>query len=237
MVSTYLLAFQCKMFYGYQSDGVFTSTADVQEWANQSRVTPSAKPGDIRYKDISGPNGVPDGIVDPNYDRTYLGSTIPKYTYSMNLTSGFKGFDIGLLLQGVAGVQGTLSQSAGFAFFNLGSIQRWQMEGRFDPSNPVRYPEYPRLEILPNNVSPNTQISDFWVINASYLRVKNLQLGYRLPEKFLKSVKIKQLRLYANAENIFTTSQYREGWDPELNSDGRFYPIVGTFTMGLNLNF
>jgi hypothetical protein len=75
------------------------------------------------------------------------------------------------------------------------------------------------------------------VINASYLRVKNLQLGYRLPEKFLKSVKIKQLRLYANAENIFTTSQYREGWDPELNSDGRFYPIVGTFTMGLNLNF
>jgi TonB-linked SusC/RagA family outer membrane protein len=235
--SNLFIGFPMQMFYGYQSDGVFTSTADVQEWANQSRVTPSAKPGDIRYKDISGPNGVPDGIVDPNYDRTYLGSTIPKYTYSMNLTSGFKGFDIGLLLQGVAGVQGTLSQSAGFAFFNLGSIQRWQMEGRFDPSNPVRYPEYPRLEILPNNVSPNTQISDFWVINASYLRVKNLQLGYRLPEKFLKSVKIKQLRLYANAENIFTTSQYREGWDPELNSDGRFYPIVGTFTMGLNLNF
>lgn len=235
--SDLFIGFPMQMFYGYQSDGVFTSTDDILQWANQTKVTPTAKPGDIRYKDISGPNGVPDGVIDPNYDRTYLGSSIPKYTYSMNFTSGYKGFDLGILLQGVAGVQGMLSQSAGFAFFNLGSIQRWQMEGRFDPSNPVRYPEYPRLEILPNNVSPNTQISDFWVINASYLRVKNLQLGYRLPEKFLKSVKLKQLRLYANAENIFTKSQYREGWDPELNSDGRFYPIVGTFTMGLNLNF
>jgi TonB-linked SusC/RagA family outer membrane protein len=228
--------FPMQMYYGYKTDGVFISNDDITTWANQSAINPKPKPGDIRYMDISGPDGKPDGIVDPKYDRTYLGSRIPKYNYSLNLSGSYKSFDFTVFLQGVSGVKGYLSDFAGFAFFNLGSIQRWQMEGRFDPENPVRYPAYPRLEIIPKS-SPNTEMSDFWVLNASYLRVKNLQIGYTLPKSVLSVAKIDNLRIYFSAENAFTFKHYRKGWDPEINSDGHFYPILATFTMGVNVKF
>jgi TonB-linked SusC/RagA family outer membrane protein len=230
------IGFPMEMYYGYKTDGVFTSADDVKQWVDQTKVTPQAVPGDIRYKDISGPNGVPDGVVDPNYDRTYLGSRIPKYTYSLNLSAAYKSFDFRVFFQGVSGVKGMLSETAGLAFYNLGSIQRWQMDGSFNPENPVRYPAYPRLEIIPK-ATPNTELSDFWTLNASYLRVKNIQLGYTLPKSVLSAMKIDNLRVYFSAENLFSFNHYRKGWDPEMNTDGRFYPILATFSTGINVKF
>lgn len=235
--STLFNGFPMQMYYGYLSDGVFLNQQDIAEWANQSAVTPGAKPGDIRYRDISGPDGVPDGKVDATYDRTYLGSRIPKYTYSFNLDLKYKAFDFALLLQGVSGVQGLLDNYAGLAFFNLGNIQRWQMDGRFDANNPTRYPEYPRLEVVTNSGTPNTVQSDFWVLNASYLRVKNVQLGYSMPSSFLSKLKIDRFRWYVSVENPLTVSNYRKGWDPEINSSGSYYPILSTYTFGCNIKF
>jgi TonB-linked SusC/RagA family outer membrane protein len=235
--STLFIGYPMEMYYGYVSDGVFLDAPDIASWATQTAVNPAPQAGDIRYKDIDGPEGVPDGKVDPTYDRTYLGSRIPKHTFGVNLGMKYKNFDFSALLQGTAGVKGYLNNYAGLAFFNLGNIQRWQMEGRFNPDNPVRYPDYPRLEVITNSGTPNTVLSDFWVVDASYVRVKNLQLGYTFPTNLISRIGMENARLYASAENLFTFHSYREGWDPEINTAGAYYPILATYTLGVNVKF
>jgi len=235
--SDLFIGYPIQMYYGYVSDGVFLDENDIQSWHDQSKVTPKPQPGDIRYKDISGPDGVPDGKVDPNYDRVYLGSRIPKFTFGLNLGAEYKGLDLSVLLQGVAGVTGMLDGFAGWAFRGDGNIQKWQAEGRFDPANPTRYPAYPRLEDLSNSTTPNIVTSDFWTQDASYIRLKNIQLGYTFPKKMLQAAKISNLRVYVQAENPLCWNKYKPGWDPEINTSGNYYPILATYTFGINFKF
>lgn len=235
--SNLFVGFPMEMYYGYRSDGVFLNAEDIQGWPNQSPITPNPRPGDIRYMDISGPDGEPDGRIDPTYDRTYLGSRIPKYTFGINFNASYKNFDLSVFGQGVTGVSGLLNNYAGWAFFNLGNIQRWQMDGRFDPENPVRYPNYPRLEEVTNAGTPNTVLSDFWVVDASYFRIKNMQVGYTLPKSLQDRVGLQNARIYLSGENVLSLSGYWPGWDPEINSGGAYYPILATYTLGVNLRF
>ena len=235
--SDLFIGYPIQMYYGYVSDGVFLDENDIKSWHDQSKVTPNPQPGDIRYKDISGPDGVPDGKIDPNYDRVYLGSRIPKFTFGLNLGVEYKGVDLSVLLQGVAGVTGLLDGFAGWAFRGDGNIQKWQAEGRFDPANPTRYPDYPRLEDLSNSTTPNIVTSDFWTQDASYIRLKNIQLGYTFPKKMLQAAKISNLRVYVQAENPLCWNKYKPGWDPEINTSGNYYPILATYTFGVNFKF
>lgn len=235
--SDLFIGYPIQMYYGYVSDGVFLDENDIKSWYDQSKVTPNPQPGDIRYKDISGPDGVPDGKIDPNYDRVYLGSRIPKFTFGLNLGVEYKGLDLSVLLQGVAGVTGMLDGFAGWAFRGDGNIQKWQAEGRFDPANPTRYPAYPRLEDLSNSTTPNIVTSDFWTQDASYIRLKNIQLGYTFPKKMLQAAKISNLRVYVQAENPLCWNKYKSGWDPEINTSGNYYPILATYTFGVNFKF
>lgn len=235
--SDLFIGYPIQMYYGYVSDGVFLDENDIKSWYDQSKVTPNPQPGDIRYKDISGPDGVPDGKIDPNYDRVYLGSRIPKFTFGLNLGVEYKGLDLSVLLQGVAGVTGMLDGFAGWAFRGDGNIQKWQAEGRFDPANPTRYPAYPRLEDLSNSTTPNIVTSDFWTQDASYIRLKNIQLGYTFPKKMLQVAKISNLRVYVQAENPLCWNKYKPGWDPEINTSGNYYPILATYTFGVNFKF
>lgn len=235
--SDLFIGYPIQMYYGYVSDGVFLDENDIKSWYDQSKVTPNPQPGDIRYKDISGPDGVPDGKIDPNYDRVYLGSRIPKFTFGLNLGVEYKGSDLSVLLQGVAGVTGMLDGFAGWAFRGDGNIQKWQAEGRFDPANPTRYPAYPRLEDLSNSTTPNIVTSDFWTQDASYIRLKNIQLGYTFPKKMLQAAKISNLRVYVQAENPLCWNKYKPGWDPEINTSGNYYPILATYTFGVNFKF
>lgn len=241
--SDLFIGYPMQMYYGYQTDGVFLDQADIDSWyahTDQSAMgsnQANTKPGDLRYKDISGPDGVPDGKVDATYDRVYLGSRIPKYTFGLSFNAAYKGFDLSLFLQGVAGVKGMLSNYAGWAFWSEGSVQKWQMEGAFDSENPVRHPAYPRIQNLGNSIGVNNQTSDFWVRDASYLRIKNIQLGYTLPKKLLKNTFISNIRVYAATENPYTFHNFPEGWDPEISTSGQFYPILRNFTFGVNLKF
>ena len=130
-----------------------------------------------------------------------------------------------------------LENYAGYAFRQNGNVQVWQAEGRFDPANPTRYPAYPRLEELSNTIGPNIQTSDFWILDASYIRLKNIQLGYSLPKKLMQAAKLGGLRIYVQAENPLTWNKYRKGWDPEINTGGQYYPILATYTFGVNFNF
>jgi len=235
--STLFIGYPMEMYYGFKSDGVFISTEDISQWPNQTKITPSPQPGDIRYVDLSGPEGVPDGVIDSNYDRTFIGSRIPKYTFGLNLSAQYKLFDVSAFFQGVAKVTGFLENYVGYAFRNLGTIQQWMIDGRFDADNPQRYPDYPRLEIITNVGTPNTVASDFWILNASYLRFKNLQAGFTLPKRILDAIRIDHLRIYISAENLFSINNYRQGWDPEINTGGAYYPILSTYTFGVNVKF
>ena len=137
----------------------------------------------------------------------------------------------------MANVKGYLRGYPGYAFWNLGTVQKWQMEGRYNPENPQRYVEYPRLETLSNATSGNYAQSDFWVISAAYARIKNLQIGYSLPKAVLSRLQLDKVRIYVSADNLHTFKKYRKGWDPEITTNGQFYPILSTYTMGININF
>lgn len=235
--SSLFIGYPMQLYYGYQTDGLFVDEADVASWADMGSINPSAQPGDIRYMDISGPDGVPDGKVDPVYDRKVLGSQIPKHTYGLNLNLSYKNFDLSALILGISGVKGLLNGYAGTALNNLGNIQRWQYDGRWTEGNPDRNALHPRMQQIPSSGTPNTLSSDFWLLNASYLRLKNLQVGYSLPKSVTNNWKIDGLRVHVSGENLFTKDSYRKGWDPEINSGGGYYAIMRTFTFGVNLNF
>ena len=251
--STYFIGYPLQIYYGYKTDGLFTNAMDIKNYASQTDINPKVQPGDIRYKDISGPNGKPDGKVDATYDRTVLGSNIPKYTYALTLNAGYEGFDLNVLLQGVAKVSGYLDNYAGKAFYQNGNIQQWQYNNHWTPANPNRNAAYPRLEDISNQGTGNTLTSDFWVLNGSYLRVKNIQLGYTFRKDLLKYLKIQSVRVYVSAENLATFSKYPQGWDPEITGGsvdatgvanaggnvvgGSYYPILANYTFGVNVNF
>lgn len=227
------------LYYGLTADGLYVDQADVTAYtakANQTAINPNPKPGDIRYKDISGPNGVPDGKVDNTYDRTVIGSQIPKYSYGINLGAQYMGFDISTLLQGIGGVSGYLNGASGYALYNSGSVQRWQYDERWTAQNPNPNAAYPRIESISNSGTPNTAVSTFWVINGAYLRVKNVQVGYTLPKLLTDKIKVAKIRMYLSGENLLTFSHYRPGWDPEING-ALAYPLISNFTLGFNVTF
>lgn len=236
--SSLFVGYPMQLYYGYEADGLFLDQEDVDSYPDQTSINPNVQAGDIRYKDLSGPDGVPDGKVDATYDRTYLGSRIPKYSYGINLGAKYKGFDFSMLMQGFSGVQGRLSGYAGWAFYNTtGNIQRYQYENHWTAENPDRNAPYPRLELIPGSGTPNTLLSSYWLLDASFLRIKNAQIGYNLPESFLDQTGMSKLRIYLSGENLHTFSNYRQGWDPEISTDGEFYPIYTTYTLGVNLTF
>lgn len=248
--STLFIGAPMQLYYGYQADGLFVDNDDIAKYVNQTAINPKPQPGDVRYKDISGPDGKPDGKVDATYDRVVLGSNIPKYTFGVNLSASFKGFDVSMLLQGIAGVKNYMTEHAGLAFFNFSSIQKWQMDERWTKDNPRRDAGYPRLEIISNSGTPNTLLSSFWVLNGAYLRGKNVQIGYTLPKVLTRRAGMSSVRIYASGENLFLLSHYRPGWDPEVGTDaaptddsnsiianGVYYPILKNFTIGCNINF
>ena len=230
--SDLFIGYPMQMFYGYKTDGVFLTNDEVSQWADQSAIAKGSVAGDIRYVDVTG-----DGKVTVD-DKTYLGSRIPKYTFGLNLGAEYKGFDFSMLLQGVAGVKGYMSLFAGHAFYQEGSIQKWQMENCWNVQTSNRYPEYPRLEVMSNAGSNNTLTSDYWVIDASFVKVRNIQLGYTLPETLTKKFGSSGLRVYLSLDNPFTFSSYRKGWDPEnTNNNAQYYPTLSTYTLGLSLKF
>ena len=242
--NTLFVGHPMNIYYGYLTDGVFLDQKDIDDFfahTDQSKLGSNhakTKPGDIRYKDISGPNGVPDGKIDPVYDRVVLGSSIPKYTYGASFNAAYKGFDFNLFLQGVAGVENMLEGFAGFALAQSCNVQKWQAEGAFNPENPTRYPKYPRFTVI-DGVGVNNQISDFWVRNGSYLRVKNIQLGYTLPKKCLQWAHASNLRFYVSIENPFLFDHFPEGWDAQniTGKNGDYYPFMTNYTFGVNLKF
>ncbi|MGM9749318.1 MAG: SusC/RagA family TonB-linked outer membrane protein, partial [Candidatus Cryptobacteroides sp.] len=177
------------------------------------------------------------GIINDD-DRTYIGKGIPSWTFGLNIGFEWKGIDFNMLLQGQAGCDVFyISRRTDLYYINLPRtiLNRWTGEGSTN--------RYPKFEFTSAN--ENYRVSDLWLEDGSFLRARNVQLGYTLPQKWTKKAFISRLRIYAQAENLFTITSYT-GCDPEVqgggfNTDVGFdrgvYPQSRTFSIGLNLSF
>lgn len=184
------------------------------------------QPGDIIYKDLNN-----DGEIDLIEDRKVIGSHIPRYTYGLRGYFEYKGIDLNIFIQGVGKVNGLLTGSARHAFISESAMPQEVHLDRWTPDNPGA--SYPRLTYQQNY---NQRLSTFWLEDASYIRLKNVQLGYTLPSEVTEKYRIAQLRAYISADNLFTISDYFYGYDPESPvSSGSFYPQVKTFIFGVNI--
>jgi len=213
--------------YGYVADGLFVDANDIMKSPTQPY---SAKPGTIKFRDISGPNGVPDGIVSAAYDRKVIGSSIPNLLYGMRLSASYKGFDMFVLFQGEGGMERMMTRYE-LAFANNGNIQQWQWANRWTTENPNPNAKYPRLE-TGEAYLPNTT-STFWLNNASFMRLKNIELGYSIPSAIIDKFSLKSARIFISAQNILTLSKFQKGWDPEMSVGGSQYQ-TSTSNMGSN---
>jgi len=216
--------------YGYIAEGLFVDQDDVNNSPTQPRT---AKPGDIKFKDISGPQGTPDGKVDADYDRTIIGNTFPKYTFGGNINAQYKGFDILIQMNGVAGFQQMIGGYEGNAFHHGSSIQQLMVDNRWTKENPNPNASYPRLLVLGGG-EQQFYNSTYNLIDASFLRINNLQIGYKLPASVTDKLGISFLRFYLGIKNLLTFDHFREGWDPELRTG---YPPVRYSNIGVNINF
>ena len=214
-----------RSYFGYKAIGYFQTTEEIAG-APTHFFTP--KPGDIRYEDMNG-----DGKVDAS-DRTYIGNNFPHLEYSFNVNLEYGIFDLAATIFGVGKKENYISGSGAYPFFagdfipSLLAIHK----DYWTPSNPNA--AFPQL--LPNMPGNNTTTSSFWVKNAAYWRLKNLNLGIRLPKYMAKSIGVERARLYVSGTNLFTSSKFWKGYDPELNNNsGEFYPIMKTFTVGINI--
>lgn len=193
------------------------------------------QPGDIILKDISGPDGVPDGKIDADYDRQVIGSSIPRYTYSIKGDLSWKGFDFSFMFQGVGKANGVIVGNGRHAFTSQSVYPQKAHLDHWSFENPNPNASYPRLTY---DKDYNQRFSTFWLEDASYLRLKNIQVGYSFSQPWMKKVSLDKLRLYFSADNLFTITDYYYAYDPESPiTKGGLYPQVKTFVFGFNLTF
>ena len=223
-------------FYGLKTDGLFQNQDEINAytWTDPETgatqlIMPDAVPGDVRFVDVNN-----DGKIDDD-DRTDIGNGMPKWTIGFNYSTSYKNFDFYMLWQGTYGNDILdVTRRTDISETNMPAymLNRWTGEG-----TSTKIPRFVRGD----NV--NWKMSDLYVQDGSYLRLKNIQLGYTLPEKLTKKALVSSLRLYVSAENLLTLTSYR-GYDPEISSGGTslgvdygVYPQARTFLFGFNLKF
>ncbi|MBI3883617.1 MAG: SusC/RagA family TonB-linked outer membrane protein [Sphingobacteriales bacterium] len=237
-------------FYGFRSLGIFKSQAEVDNYVNSNggKVQPNALPGDLKYQDVNG-----DGQINDD-DRTIIGNPNPKFVYGAAINLNWKGFDLALLFNGVNGVDiyngvapyasslwsdgNTTSKAFGASYFAGNGLTN---RPRFTDANGFKYANDPNYG----------KVNSFFVENGSYLKLKNVQLGYTFSSKILEKAKIKNARLFVMGNNLFIITKY-SGLDPEIGSqnlssnggttnrniDGPYkYPSIKTYSFGIDLTF
>lgn len=271
-------------FYGYQVEGVYKDLADIQNSSKPEKYpvegvynrASTVWVGDIKFKDLSGPNGKPDGVIN-EYDRTNIGSPLPKFTFGFNNTFRYKNFDLNIFVNGSYGnkvynylsmklthmnsgwtnqlsdvndrarlepIDASKNYSAGVDVYGNGQlVYNW-----YDDINNVRVTnsdtDTPRATTADPN--DNDRISDRYVEDGSYIRIKNITLGYTFPKALIQRIKLENVRVYTNIQNVYTFTNY-SGYDPEIGAstasanvyglDNGRYPSPMVMSFGLNVTF
>ncbi len=214
-------------FFGYKTNGLFQNETDIKGSAVQN----GAKPGDIRYVDINN-----DGVIDP-LDRTYIGDPFPDFTMGWGVNLEYKGFDFTTFIYASVGNDIYRAYERNLAMTNKyrGVLGRWTGEGS---TNDARNPRYTFVDD-----NQNGRASDRYLEDGSFIKMKDLQLGYTFPKSLLSKYKISKVRVYAQVKNAFVLTEY-SGFDPEISGgifetgmDRGIYPQARTFSMGLDLKF
>lgn len=223
------VGFPLGYFYGYKTDGIFQNPAEVAAHPSQLALGAAAQPGDLRFVDVNG-----DGVIDAN-DRTNLGDPIPDITMGLNFNFNYKNIDFVMYTFASIGNEMVRNYERALADVNRQTywLDRWRGEGT---SNSV-----PRLTTA---ATSNFVFSDFFVEDASYIRIQNVQVGYSLPQAAIENIGFTKVRIYIGANNLYTFTKYR-GYDPGASTgtpigggiDAGFYPIPRTYLMGVNFNF
>lgn len=228
-------------FYGYEAIGYIQKddydSSDKYLGATQFK---GYGLGDIKYKDQLTVDTDGDGIPDAgdgeinDADKVVIGSSIPRYTFGMNLYGEYKGFDISLLLQGVGKLKGYLAGQAIQPFYTGGTAL--EMHKDYWTEDNINA-TFPRLYF---NGTNNTQPSSFWLKDASYLRFKNIQLGYSLPHTVIKKLSLNNIRFYFSGDNLLTFDKFWKGYDVENTNNvttASYYPMVKNVSFGIEINF
>jgi len=218
-------------FYGFKTDGIFQNAAEVAAYTNAdgTPIQPEAQPGDFRFVDVND-----NGEIDPD-DRTIIGDPTPEWTYGFNVNAEWKGLDIVIFGQGVAGneiYQALRRFDLRKANLTADALNRWTGEGT---SN-----EFPRLTFDDTNKN-FSRASDFFLKKGDFFRLKTLQLGYSLPRQIVDKIGFRKIRLYVSGNNLLTLTQY-SGFDPEIGGgsfgvDRGIYPQPRFYLVGVNATF
>lgn len=231
-------------FYGYKTDGIFQTAEEIAAYTYTDEngvrqlIQPNAEPGDVKFVKLAN-----DGKALNENDRTYLGSAMAKMAWGMNLNLGYKNVDLSVFLQGTLGNKIANAKiqdlySSNMVQWNMAKemMNRWTGPGSTN--------EYPR--VISSDPNQNSRFSDRYIENGSYVRVKNVQVGYSLPRQLISRIGLTKLRFYASVDNLCVLTKYK-GFDPEMGDylgsplnngvDMVSYPRPRVITFGLNLNF
>ena len=221
-------------YYGYVSEGIYQTQEQVD---NSARLYNTVTVGDIRYKDISGPDGEPDGVINSEYDRVVLGNRYPRFQFGGNIHMAWRGIDAAVVFQGIGSKLAYMStnmvQPLRDNYGNIPAILDDHYWSPFNTEEENAAAIYPRL--TKTGISNNYAFSDFWMFDGGYFRLKNVTLGYTLPASLTQNIGIKRLRFYASASDLFCLSRYPKGWDPEMGATS--YPITMSLLLGASIKF
>lgn len=234
-VVTLLEGYSKNAIFGYRTDGYFQNDQEIKDNLVNHQNAMLA-PGDIRYVDMNGDQLISGGkgTLEDSGDLVYLGTQNPRYSFGLNLGFNYKGFDFSAFIQGV-GKREFLLPSILTLPYTESWRQAWEIHTDYwTPENPNA--RFPRLVM---GGGSNTRISDKWVVNGAYARLKNIQLGYVLPKGLTSKAKIERLRVYFTGEDLF---EFKKAWnpyfDPETPNGQAFgYPFFRSFTLGVNVTF
>jgi len=218
-------------YYGFKTDGIFQNEAEINSYAKQEVAGTQyvTKPGDIKYVDVNG-----DGVSDAN-DRTYLGyGNVPNIIYGITGKVNYRGFDLSFLFQGADQVVLQLTGGVIMPYYNDGNLPKVLVDGCWTEEN--RSNRYPRLAQSIHNYPTNDVPVETYMYDASYIRLKNIEFGYSLPQKWLTATHLRNVRFYISGQNMLTFSGL-DLVDPEINNNaGWQYPVMKAFNFGISIN-
>ncbi len=221
-------------WYGYECLGIYQTQEEVN---NSATTSTNVSVGDLKYRDISGPDGKPDGKISPEYDRVPLGNSLPRFQYGGTLFASWKGIDLNIAFQGIgkqkAYIDRAMVEPLRNNYGNMPAIIDGKYWSVFNTAEENAAAKYPRLSSTSKN--NNYATSDFWFISGSYFRLKNVTIGYTLPEAWTRKAYIQKARFYFSASDLFSIDSYPKGWDPEMGVTA--YPITTSLVIGVNLKF